>query len=66
MSYSDTVYKSICTKCGKEKLLAEFIQQKGKPGRVCLECNRSEYKKKKTLKRRIDHPWFSDMMKNRK
>lgn len=65
MSYHDTVYKSVCTKCGIEKLLAEFCQQKGKPGRICLECNRKDYKKKRTLTKRIDHPWYSDMMKKR-
>ncbi len=34
------IYTHVCFKCGKEKLVCDFITRRGKASRTCLDCDK--------------------------
>jgi hypothetical protein len=56
------IYKKICSICGEEKPLCDFVHQNGRPQARCRECNNKTAKenyKKSCLPSKSGSPWFT-------
>jgi len=57
-------YTKVCSVCGEEKGLCDFVHQRGKPQARCKECNNNQAKahfRKSVIASKAGSPWFTTM-----